>query len=75
MAGPAHGQSSAGRLWFALRIWNKMRNDTCNFAITIPKRDGNLKEEQAYGYRIDGIGIFHRGTAVDIYKSVLELEN
>lgn len=75
MAGPARGQSSAGRLWVALGIWDKMRKDTRNFAINMPRPDGHSDEVEEYCHRIDGIGIFHCGLAVNIYTSVLELED
>ncbi|KAK7706680.1 hypothetical protein SLS64_007511 [Diaporthe eres] len=42
MAGPARGEMSAGRLWFALGIWDKMRKDTNNFSTDMPQNDDEL---------------------------------
>lgn len=76
MAGPARGEWSAGRLWFALGIWDKMRKDTENFSVIVPPND--IEEPGRTGddfHRIEGVGMFHCGIAVDVYECVLELED
>lgn len=75
MAGPARGQMSAGRLWFALGIWDKMRNDTLNFTVNMPRNGDEPDPGEDYCHRIPGVGVFHSGIAVEIYMSVLELED
>lgn len=70
MAGPASGEWSAGRLWFALGIWDKMRKDTNNFS-----NDNEPGHTGDDFHRIEDVGMFHRGVAVDVYGCVLELED
>lgn len=75
MAGPARGEMLAGRLWFALGIWDKMRKDTNNFSITVPQNGDEPGYEEGDLYTIEGIGKFYYGTAVEIFMCVLELED
>lgn len=75
MAGPARGEWSAGRLWFALGIWDKMRKDTENFSVIAPPNDNEPGRISDAFHRIEVVGMFHCGIAVDVYECVLELED
>ncbi|KAG6357330.1 hypothetical protein INS49_015208 [Diaporthe citri] len=75
MAGPARGEMSAGRLWFALGIWDKMREDTNNFSTNMPQNDDEPGNEGGSFHRVEGVGMFHCGIAVEIYMCVLQLED
>lgn len=75
MAGPARGEMSAGRIWFALGIWDKMRKDTNNFSSYMPRNDDEPDNAEGSFHRVEGIGMFHCGIAVEIYMCVLQLED
>ncbi|KAI7773249.1 hypothetical protein LA080_011477 [Diaporthe eres] len=75
IAGPARGEMSAGRLWFALGIWEKMRKDTHNLSVKMPGLVNESGEQDGDFHHIQGIGLFDSTIAVDVYVCVLELED
>lgn len=73
MAGPARDRAAAGRLWFALGIWEKLRNDTDDFS-ELPEGD-DMPFEETRSVTIQGIGKFCYRKAVEIWTQVLDLED
>ncbi|KAI7780508.1 hypothetical protein LA080_016022 [Diaporthe eres] len=73
MAGPARGQMAMGRLWIALGIWDKLRNETEGFS-NLPEGDYSSGDLEACA-TFEGIGQFRFRVAVEIWTHVLELED
>lgn len=73
MAGPARGQMAMGRLWFAIGIWDKLRNDTDNFS-NLPAADLSWGDLEAC-VTVEGIGKFRYRMGAEIWTHVLELED